>query len=121
MKDEKLSMNKNGGDIWNADCIEEFFSTLNAVTGCAEHYQYGFNANNQTWNWCNMDGPGQSAIDYLQVASTETADGYICEAAIEYGQMLSLDFSVGNTIGFHPVFDDTDNGASDDLDKPCSS
>jgi hypothetical protein len=110
MKDDKLSMNKSGGDIWNADAIEIFFSTLNAVAGHEEHYQYGFNANNQTWNWCNMDSAGQSAIDYLQVASTITADGYICEAAIEYGQMLSLDFSAGNTIGFHPVFDDTDNG-----------
>jgi len=110
MKDDKLSMNKTGGDIWNADCIEIFFSTLNAVAGHEEHYQYGFNANNQTWNWCNMDGAGQSAIDYLQVASTITADGYICEASIPYGEMLSLDFSVGNTIGFHPVFDDTDNG-----------
>jgi len=112
VKDDKLSQNKTGGDIWNADCIEIFFSTLNAIpTGDhSEHYQYGYNANNQTWNWCNMDSGGQSAIDYLQVASSITGDGYICEASIEYGQMLSLDFSVGNTIGFHPVFDDTDNG-----------
>ena len=110
MKDDKLSMQKTGGDIWNADCIEIFFSTLNAVGGHDEHYQYGFNANDQTWNWCNMDGAGQSAIDYLQVASTLTADGYLLEASIEYGQMLSLDFSVGNNIGFHPVFDDADNG-----------
>jgi len=110
MKDDKLSMNKTGGDIWNADAIEIFFATTNAVAGHEEHYQYGFNANDQTWNWCNMDGPGQSAIDYLQVASTETPDGYICEAAIEYGQMLSLDFTAGNNIGFHPVFDDTDDG-----------
>jgi len=110
MKDDKLSMNKTGGDIWNADCIEIFFSTLNTSADHSEHYQYGFNANNQTWNWCNMDSAGQSAIDYLQVASTKTSDGYICEAAIEYGRMLSLDFSVGNTVGFHPVFDDTDNG-----------
>jgi len=110
MKDEKLSQNKTGGSIWNADAIEIFFSTTNAVPDCSEHYQYGFDFKEQTWNWCNMDGAGQSAIDYLQVASTVTADGYICEASIEYGQMLSLDFSVGNTIGFHPVFDDTDNG-----------
>jgi hypothetical protein len=108
MKDDTLSMNKTDGDIWNADCIEMFFSTLNAVADCSEHYQYGFNANNQTWNWCNMDGDGQSAIDYLQVASAVTADGYICEAAVAHSQMLSLDFSIGNTIGFHPVFDDTD-------------
>ncbi|MHC4626565.1 MAG: hypothetical protein ACYTDV_06255, partial [Planctomycetota bacterium] len=43
-------------------------------------------------------------------ASSLTPEGYICEAAIEYGHMLSLDFSVGSTIGFHPVLDDTDNG-----------
>jgi hypothetical protein len=108
VKDDKLSMNKTGGDIWNADCIEIFFATTNTCPDHSEHYQYGFNANNQTWNWCNMDSGGQSAIDYLQVASTTTADGYICEAAIEYGRMLSLDFSVGNNIGFHPVIDDTD-------------
>jgi hypothetical protein len=113
MKDDKLSQNKTGGSIWNADAIEVFFSTLNAVAGCAEHYQYGFDFKEQTWNWCNMDTGGQSAIDYLQVASTITSDGFICEAAIEYGQMLSLDFSVGNTIGFHPVFDDTDIDDSD--------
>ena len=110
MKDDKLSQNKTGGDIWNADAIEVFFATTNAVGGCAEHYQYGFDFMDHTWNWCNMDGAGQSAINYLQVASTITDDGYICEAAIEYGQMLSLDFSVGSIIGFHPVFDDTDNG-----------
>ncbi|MHC4752662.1 MAG: sugar-binding protein [Planctomycetota bacterium] len=110
VKDDSLSMNKSDGEIWNADCIEVFFSTTNAVAGDAEHYQYGFNANNQTWNWCNMDSGGQSAIDYLQVASTQTADGYICEASIEHGRMLSLDFSGGSTIGFHPVLDDTDNG-----------
>ncbi|MFB0553257.1 MAG: sugar-binding protein [Phycisphaerae bacterium] len=108
MKDDKLSQNKTGGSIWNADGIEVFFSTLNAVSGHDEHYQYGFDFKEQTWNWCNMDSGGQSAIDYLQVASSITGDGYICEASIEYGQMLSLDFSVGNTIGFHPVFDDTD-------------
>ncbi len=110
VKDDKLSMNKTGGDIWNADCIEIFFSTTNAVPPHAEHYQYGFNANNQTWNWCNMDSGGQSAINYLQAASTKTADGYICEASIEYGRMLSLDFAAGNAIGFHPVIDDTDDG-----------
>ena len=110
MKDDTLSQNKTGGDIWNADAVEVFFSTTNVVPDCSEHYQYGFDFKEQTWNWCNMDGAGQSAIDYLQVASSETPDGYICEAAIEYGQMLSLDFSVGNIIGFHPVFDDTDNG-----------
>jgi len=109
MKDDTLSMNKTGGDIWNADAVEVFFSTTNAVAGHDEHYQYGFNANNQRWNWCNMDGAGGVEPDYLQTASSVTADGYICEASIPYGQMPSLDFSAGNTIGFHAVFDDTDN------------
>ena len=113
MKDDVITSNKTGGDIWNADAIEVFFATTNAVTGHEEHYQYGFDFKEQTWNWCNMDGAGQSAIDYLQVASTITGDGYICEAAIEYGQMLSLDWSVGSIIGFHPVFDDTDTIDSD--------
>ncbi len=109
VKDDLLSMNKASGNIWNADCIEMFFATTNAVAGHEEHYQYGFNANEQTWNWCNMDSAGQSAIDYLQVAAVETADGYICEAAIEYGRMTALDFSVGNTIGLHPCIDDTES------------
>ena len=109
MKDDKLSQNKTGSDIWNADAVEVFFSTTNAVPDCSEHYQYGFDFKEQRWNWCNMDGNGSAEPDYLQIASTETDDGYICEAAIEYGQMLSLDWSVGSTIGFHPVFDDTDN------------
>ncbi len=110
VKDDKLSQNKTGGDIWNADAIEIFFATTNAVGGHEEHYQYGFDFMNHTWNWCNMDSAGQSAIDYLEVASTETADGYICEAAIEYGRITALDWSVGSIIGFHPVLDDTDNG-----------
>ncbi len=113
MKDDKLSQNKTDGSIWNADGVEVFFSTLNAVSGHDEHYQYGFDFKEQTWNWCNMDSGGQSAIDYLQVASSITGDGYICEVSIEHGRMLSLDFSVGNTIGFHPVFDDTDVDDSD--------
>jgi hypothetical protein len=113
MKDDKLSQNKTDGSIWNADGVEVFFSTTNAVPPHAEHYQYGFDFKEQTWNWCNMDTGGQSAIDYLQVASTETSDGYICEVALEYGRMESLEFEVGNTIGFHPVFDDTDIDDSD--------
>ncbi|MFQ6035140.1 MAG: sugar-binding protein, partial [Sedimentisphaerales bacterium] len=112
MKDDKISMKKAGSSIWNADCIEIFFATTDAIAAHTStiHYQYGFNANNQRWNWCNMDGSGQREPDYLQIASSLTADGYICEASIEYGQMLSLDFVTGNTIGFHPVFDDADNG-----------
>jgi hypothetical protein len=108
MKDDLLSTNKSGGSIWNADGIEVFFSTLNAVAPHAEHYQFGFDFKEQTWNWCNMDSGGQSAITYMQAASSITGDGYICEASLEYGRLLSLDFSVGNAIGFHPVFDDTD-------------
>jgi hypothetical protein len=110
VQDDKLSTNKTDGNIWNADAVEVFFSTLNAVADHSEHYQYGFNGINQRWNWCNIDGAGSIEPDYLQIAAVETADGYICEAAIEYAQMPSLDFSAGNTIGFHPVFDDTDNG-----------
>jgi len=108
VRDDKLSQNKSGGRIWNADAIEILFSTLNSVSGHNEHYQYGFDFKEQTWNWCNMDGLGYQQVDYLQVASSITDDGYICEASIEYGRMLSLDWSVGNTIGFHPVLDDTD-------------
>ena len=112
MKDDKISQNKTGSDIWNADAIEVFFATTDAIATHTStiHYQYGFDAKNQRWNWCNMDATGATEPDYLQVASTETDDGYICEVSIEHGQMLSLDFSAGNTIGFHPVFDDTDNG-----------
>ena len=108
VKDDRLSMNKTGGTIWNADAIEVFFSTLNAVPPHDEHYQYGFNANDQRWNWCHMDTAGAAEPDYLQIASSLTPDGYLCEASIEYGQMLSLDWSAGNAIGFHPVIDDTD-------------
>jgi hypothetical protein len=110
VKDDRLSMNKTGTSIWNADAVEVFFSTPNAVSGHDEHYQYGFNANEQKWNWCNMDIGGQSEPDYLQIASSLTDEGYICEVSIAYGQILALDFSVGNTIGFHPILDDTDNG-----------
>jgi hypothetical protein len=110
MKDDKLSQNKTDGNIWNADAIEVFFATTNKSADHSQHYQYGFDFKNHTWNWCNMDSGGQSAIDYLKVASVITDDGYICEAAIEYGQMLSLDWSIGNNIGFHPCFDDTDDG-----------
>ena len=113
VKDDKLSMNKTGGNIWNADCVEVFFGTTEAVAVHAapfQHYQYGFNANNQYWNWCNMDSAGQALPDYLKAASSKTGDGYICEAAIEYRRMPALQFAAGNAIGFHPVIDDTDDG-----------
>ncbi len=108
VKDDLISMNKSGVDIWNADAIEVFFSTTNAVAPHAEHYQYGFNANNQKFNWCNMDSAGQAIPDYLEVASSRTPDGYICEVAIEYGRIRNLNWTAGNTIGFHPVIDDTE-------------
>jgi hypothetical protein len=112
VKDDKISMNKSGGDIWNADAIEVFFATTDAIAThtATIHYQYGFNANNQKWNWCNMDGAGGVQPDYLQIASSKTGDGYICEASIEHGRLRSLQFAAGNAIGFHPVIDDTDNG-----------
>jgi hypothetical protein len=108
VKDDKLSMTKSGGDIWNADCVEIFFGTTNAVTGHAEHYQFGFNADGRRWNWCNMHAAGQSEPAYLEIAATKTPGGYICEAAIPYAEMRSLQFVPGNAIGFHPVIDDTE-------------
>jgi hypothetical protein len=110
MKDDKIVTTKAGGSIWQTDCIEIFFSTTNAVPGHSEHYQYGFTPKDQKWNWCNMDGMGQREPDYMKIASTITADGYICEAAIEYKQIKSLKWEAGQTLGFHPVFDDADNG-----------
>jgi hypothetical protein len=110
MKDDKLSQNKTGGSIWNADAVEVFFSTLNAVSGHAEHYQYGFDFKEQTWIWDDMEGPGQEQVDYLDVAVTITGDGYICEVSIPHSEITPFDWSVGSIIGFHPVFDDTDNG-----------
>ncbi|MDQ1328256.1 MAG: Carb-bd dom fam9 protein [Candidatus Poribacteria bacterium] len=109
VKDDKLVMNKAGDTIWNADCIEIFFSEPVKNAGAAtDHYQYGFNANNQKWNWCNMDGNGAKEPDYLQIASSKTADGYVCEASIEHKNMKSLTFKAGTTLGFHAVIDDTD-------------
>ncbi|MEN6427863.1 MAG: sugar-binding protein [Phycisphaerales bacterium] len=112
VKDERLSMNKSGANIWNADCIEVFFSMPDAVAthSATTHYQFGFNANRQKWNWCNMDGTGEVEPAYLEIASSRTPDGYICEVSIEYGRMASLNFAAGNAIGFHPVLDDTDDG-----------
>ena len=110
VKDDKISTTKTGGDIWNADAIEVFFSAPEAVAThvATTHYQYGFNANNQRWNWCNMDDAGAREPAYLQIASSRTPEGYICEASIAYGQMQSLEFVAGNAIGFHAVIDDTE-------------
>jgi len=115
VRDDDISNNKAGDAIWNADAVEVFFSTTNAIVGCTEHYQYGFTYLNQIWNWCNMDSAGAKEPGYLEVASTETDDGYICEVAIDYGQIKSLDFEAGETIGFHPVIDDTDSGGDREL------
>jgi hypothetical protein len=112
VKDDTLSQNKTDGNIWNADAIEVFFTTTDALPHPPReiHYQYGFDFMEQKYNWCNMDGTMDVVPAYLQVASSITGDGYICEASIEYGQMLSLDWTAGNIIGFHPVLDDTDDG-----------
>ncbi|MHC4431531.1 MAG: sugar-binding protein [Planctomycetota bacterium] len=110
VKDDKLSQNKSGGSIWNADAAEVFFSTLNAVGGHDEHYQYGFDFKEQTWLWDDMEGAGQQAVDYLTVAASETPEGYICEVSIPHAEITPFDWSPGSTIGFHPVIDDTDNG-----------
>jgi len=110
MKDDKIVTNKSGGDIWNADAVEVFFTLPQAAATHVgtEHYQYGLNAKSMKWNWCNMEGAGQKEPDYVQTASTETADGYIIEAAINYSNMKSLNFQAGEVLGFHAVFDDTD-------------
>jgi len=107
--DDALSTSKSGGDIWNADCIEVFFSTTNAVaTGDhSEHYQYGFNVINQKYIWDDMEGSAAEPA-YLTVVSSITDDGYICEVSIPYGEITPLDWSVGSEIGFHPCVDDTE-------------
>ena len=112
MKDDKLSNQKKNGDIWSADTIEVFFSAPKAVTPHKNttHYQYGFDVKDQTWNWCNMDGNGGRKPDYLKVKSAKTSDGYICEVALDYSHLKSLDFKAGNAIGFHPCVDDADDG-----------
>ena len=112
MKDNKLSRQKKGGSIWNADCIEIFLSTTKAVAPHAEHYQWGFNANEDIWNWCNMDGNGNREPDYLEVKATKTADGYICETSLAYKNVKKLEFKAGKSMGFHPCFDDADDGAN---------
>jgi len=110
MKDDNIVVNKDGGNIWNADAVEVFFTLPQAAathTG-VEHYQYGLTAKSQKWNWCNMENAGQKEPDYVQVASTTTGDGYIIEAAIDHSNMKSLNFQAGEVLGFHAVFDDTD-------------
>ena len=109
MKDDKIVVNKDGGNIWNADAVEIFFTKPEkaAATG-TEHYQYGLTAKSMKWNWCNMENAGQKEPAYVQIASTTTADGYIIEAAIEYSNMISLNFQAGEVLGFNAVFDDTD-------------
>jgi hypothetical protein len=55
-----------------------------------------------------MDGNGSKEPDSLKIASSKTADGYICEASIDYKQMKSIEFKTGNAVAFHPVLDDTE-------------
>lgn len=115
-KDDTVVTAQTGGDIWMNDCAEVFFSTTNAVGGHDEHYQYGITPNGLKWNWCNMDGAGSVEPDYVTLAASETADGYVMEAAIEYGQMASLTFETDAVIGFHPCLDDADgDGSARDL------
>jgi len=108
VKDDTLSMNKTNGDIWNADCAEVFFSTLNAVTGHAEHSQWGFNANNQKWCWENLDGGGGTDPAYVKVVSRRTPGGYTLEVAFGYSGVHTLKIAAGSTIGLHVGLDDTD-------------
>jgi hypothetical protein len=108
VKDDTLVMNKSGADIWNADCAEIFLSTTNAIAGHTEHYQWGFNASMQTWNWENMDGGAAVVPTNLQVVSKRTGDGYICEAALAYAGIKAIKIAAGSTVGLHVGIDDTD-------------
>ena len=111
VKDDALSMNKTDGNIWNADCVEVFLGTTELGTSASDHtqhYQFGFNANDQIWNWCNMDSAGQSRPNFMVSVASRTPDGYICEVAIEHARLADLDFTAGNTLGFHPCIDDTE-------------
>jgi hypothetical protein len=115
-KDDNVVTTQTGGDIWKNDCAEVFFATTNAVGGHDEHYQYGITPNGMKWNWCNMDGAGSKEPDYVTLAASETAGGYVMEASVEYAQLASLDFSTDAVIGFHPVLDDCDgDGTARDL------
>ena len=115
-KDDKVVTAQSGGDIWMNDCAEVFLSTTNAVGGHDEHYQYGITPNGLKWNWCNMDGAGSRDPDYVALATSETDDGYVMEASIEYGRMASLSFEPNAAIGFHPCLDDSDgDGSARDL------
>jgi len=108
--DDALSMTKTGGDIWNADCVEFFLSTLDHVPSGTHtgHYQWGMNANEQKWEWEDLENWTGVEPEYMQMVSTLTDDGYICEAALQYASITSFDWTVGNTIGFHPCIDDTE-------------
>lgn len=109
IKDDKLVVNKDAGNIWNADAVEVFFTLPQAAaTTGTEHYQFGLTAKNQKWTWCNMENAGNKEPDYVQVASTTAADGYTIEAAIAYSNLKSLNFTAGGVLGFHAVLDDTD-------------
>jgi hypothetical protein len=119
-KDDKVVTTQTGGNIWMNDCAEIFFGTTNAVGDCSEHYQYGITPNGLKWNWCNMDGAGSVEPDYVTLAASETADGYVMEAAIAYANapslLLWLNAQAEDILGFHPVLDDCDgDGSARDL------
>ncbi len=115
-KDDKVVTTQTSGNIWMNDAAEIFFATTNAVTGHAEHYQYGFTPNELKWNWCNMDGAGSTDPAYAAVRARTVAGGYTIEASVEYGQMRSLSFRTDAVIGFHPCLDDADgDGSARDL------
>lgn len=106
--DDAVVTNQVGGDIWKNDCAEIFFATTNSVSGHDEHYQYGITPNGVIWNWCNMDGNGSQEPDYVQLVTSQTANGYIMECAVEHARMESLTFNSGDVIGYHPCVDDWD-------------
>lgn len=106
--DDTVFTTKTGGNIWQNDCAEIFFSTTNSVPDCSEHYQYGITPDGLTWNWCNMEGNGQRAVNYIQLATGTTGSGYVLECGIEYSNMPSLSFTAGSTLGYHPCVDDSD-------------
>lgn len=112
--DDKIVAERAGGSIWQTDCVEIFFSRSEAKAG-HDHYQFGADPKEQKWNWCNMDGAGQSEPDFMEVAATETNNGYIIETSYEIASLKALKslIKVDEIIGFHPVMDDCDTKGSD--------
>ncbi len=111
--DDAIVTDQTGGSIWKNDCAEILFGTTNAVGGHDEHYQYGITPNGLTYNWCHMEGDGQREINYVQLATSETGDGYVMECAIPYANMSSLSFTSGSTIGYNVCVDDSDGAGEE--------